>query len=106
MIVGKVVGRTWATARHPSLHPLRMLLVKHYDPTTKKTSGIPYMALDKNINAGVGDMVLMVDDGGPSRMILEDDAAPVRGIIIGIVDDVFIDESFQRFETAEPGSNS
>jgi len=106
VIVGKVVGRTWATARHPSLEPLRMLLVKHYDPTTEKTDGIPYMALDKNINAGVGDMVLMVDDGGPSRMILEDDMAPVRGIIIGIVDDIFIDEEFKNLESGPAGSDS
>ncbi len=96
MEIGVVVGRTWATRRHPSLEPLRMLLVKHYDPTTDETSGIPYMCLDKNINAGVGDTVLMVDDGGPSRMILEDDMAPVRGFVIGVVDDIQIGEEYLR----------
>ncbi len=96
MEIGVVVGRTWATRRHPSLEPLRMLLVKHYDPTTDETDGIPYMCLDKNINAGVGDTVLWVDDGGPSRMILEDDMAPVRGFVIGVVDDIQIAEEYIR----------
>lgn len=54
----------------------------------EETSGIPHMALDKNIDAGVGDTVLMIDDGGSARLVLEDDMAPVRCVVIGLVDDV------------------
>ncbi|MFB6355948.1 MAG: EutN/CcmL family microcompartment protein [bacterium] len=90
MIVGEVVGTTWATRRHDSLRPYRMLLVKHKDPVTGETSGIPY--LDKDIDAGIGDTVLMLDDGGSARIILEDDMAPVRAMVVGVVDDVSIDE--------------
>ncbi len=101
MRIGRVVGRTWATQRHDSLKPLRMLLVKDYNPLTDEYTGIPYMCLDKNIDAGVGDQVLIVDDGGPSRMILEDDSAPVRGFIIGIVDQVNIGERYQKLKNSE-----
>lgn len=96
MKIGRVVGRTWATRRHDSLKPLRMLLVKEYDPIRDEFSGVPYMCLDKNINAGMGDRVLMVDDGGPCRMILDDDMAPVRGFVVGIVDDVHINEAYRE----------
>jgi ethanolamine utilization protein EutN len=96
MIIGKVVGNTWATQRHDSLKPYRMLLVKHYDPTTGETSGIPYMALDKNIDAGIGETVLMLDDGGSARIMLEDDMAPVRCVVVGVVDDVRIAEQYQQ----------
>ncbi len=96
MKIGRVVGCTWATQRHDSLKPLRMLLVKEYDPIRDEFSGVPYMCLDKNINAGMGDRVLMVDDGGPSRMILDDDMAPVRGFVVGIVDDIHINSAYQE----------
>ncbi len=96
MEIGIVVGRTWATQRHESMEPLRMLLVKPYDPVKEEYEGLPYLCLDKNINAGVGDQVLMVDDGGPCRMILDDELAPVRGFVIGVVDDIHINEDCRR----------
>ncbi len=95
MKLGKVVGRTWATRRHDSLKPLKMMLVKEYNPVTDEYHGVPYMCLDKNIDAGVGDNVLIVDDGGPSRMILGDERAPVRGFIIGLVDDIHINTKYR-----------
>ncbi len=101
MIVGKVVGRTWATRRHPSLHPHRMLLVKPYDPVRDRYEGIPYMALDKNIDAGTGDTVLMMDDGGSARIVLEDDMAPVRAVIVGIVDDLHVNQRWAEAYSAD-----
>lgn len=94
MILGRVIGRTWATQRHPSLEPHRMLLVKPYDPIREEFKGVPYMALDKDIDAGKGDTVLMMDDGGSARIILEDDMAPVRAMVVGVVDDVNLDQDW------------
>jgi microcompartment protein CcmK/EutM len=40
--------------------------------------------------AGVGDTVLVIDEGNGARQILQRDPAPVRAVIVGIVDDVDI----------------
>jgi ethanolamine utilization protein EutN len=43
------------------------------------------LALDA-VQAGVGDMVLIIDEGNSSRLIMNSSTAPVRTMIVGIVD--------------------
>ena len=40
------------------------------------------------VQAGEGDIVLVLDEGNSSRMILADSMAAVRTVIVGIVDEV------------------
>jgi len=48
------------------------------------------MALD-SVQAGVGDTVLIIDEGNSSRMIMGDPMAAVRTMVVGIVDAVDLD---------------
>jgi ethanolamine utilization protein EutN len=48
------------------------------------------LALDA-VQAGEGDTVLVLDEGNSSRLILGDSRAPVRTMIVGIVDAVHVD---------------
>jgi microcompartment protein CcmK/EutM len=39
-----------------------------------------------SVQAGVGDTVLVIDEGNSSRMIVGDSMAPIRTMVVGIVD--------------------
>ena len=86
MFIGEVIGNTWGTRKHPSLCRQKLLLVRPIDPLTEKPLGDAVMALDGGVQAGPGSVVLVLDEGGSARMILKDEAAPVRTVICGIVD--------------------
>ena len=88
MFVAKVIGNVWATRKHPGLNNATMLLVKPLD-ADGKPAGEAQLAIDGQ-GAGVGDTVLIVDEGGSARKILRNSKAPVRTVIAGIVDKVHI----------------
>lgn len=90
MFIGRVVGVIWATRKHPSLEGAKLMLVKKLDSVTDKMFGEPIMAVDKLVDAGIGDTVLVIDEGNSARQILNDKNAPVRTLIIGILDSVSI----------------
>jgi len=46
------------------------------------------LAVCDRIDAGIGDLVLVLDEGGSARVILGNPDAPVRTLIVGVVDAV------------------
>lgn len=90
MIVARVVGNVWATQKHKGLEGSKLLLVQAIDGGSGRVTGEPALALDKNFGAGPGDTVLVVDEGGSARQVLKDKTAPVRLVILGIVDSVSV----------------
>ncbi|MFC1853113.1 EutN/CcmL family microcompartment protein [candidate division CSSED10-310 bacterium] len=97
MFIGRVVGVVWATRKHPSLEGAKLLLVKSLDPQTGKTKGIPLMAVDKLVDAGIGDTVLVIDEGNSARQLLDDPNAPVRTLVIGVLDCVTIEGNHYQY---------
>ena len=88
MFIAKVVGSTWATTKVPELNGLKMLLIRQIDPVSTEFSGKVMMAVDSKIGAGIGDTVLVIDEGGSARQSLELKNGPIRTAIVGIVDEV------------------
>lgn len=86
MILGRVVGTVVATAKLRALEGHKLLLVHPVDPSGRPR-GRSLLALDAT-QAGVGDLVLVLEEGNSSRMILGDSMAPVRSMVVGIVDQV------------------
>jgi ethanolamine utilization protein EutN len=84
--LGRVIGRVWATAKAPSLHAQRILLVRPLDPDGRP-AGEAYLALDV-VDAGAGEHVLVLDEGGGAGLVLGMDDPPIRTVIVGIVDHV------------------
>ncbi|PIU84157.1 MAG: hypothetical protein COS68_00290 [Elusimicrobia bacterium CG06_land_8_20_14_3_00_38_11] len=90
MFIAKVVGNVWATRKHKALENTKLLLVRRLDGISGKFLDEDIMlAVDKYIDAGIGNTVLVMDEGNSARQILGDKTAPVRTIICGIVDTVF-----------------
>jgi microcompartment protein CcmK/EutM len=87
MILGIVTGTVVATEKHAQLAGRKILIVQPTDPSWKP-KGKPVLAIDE-AQAGVGDRVLVVDEGGSARLVLGDPGVTViRTVVAGIVDSV------------------
>ncbi len=86
MILGRIIGSVVSTIHHSIVDGRKLLLAERLDQNGKPTGGY-LIALD-GIGAGRGETVLILDEGNGARQILGDANAPVRSIVVGIVDEV------------------
>ena len=86
MILGKVIGNVVSTIKLPVYQGYKILVVQPVNDK-QEPQGESVLALD-TVQAGVGDTVLVIDEGNSSRLIMNNSTAPVRTMIVGIVDAV------------------
>ncbi len=86
MTIGTVVGEIYSTINHAFYDARKLLVVDKGGPGNKPT-GDYIIAVDK-VGAGVGQVVLVLDEGNGARQVLESDNGPVRSVVIGIVDQI------------------
>ena len=86
MILGRVAGEITATIRHPFYEAKRLLLVERTG-TDGKATGDYLVAVD-SVGAGVGEPVLVLDEGTGARQLLGSTDGPVRSVVVGILDRV------------------
>ena len=86
MILGRIVGSVVSTIHHPIVEGRTLLLAERLDASGKDTGG--YIIAFDAVGAGQGETVLILDEGSGARQILDDAQAPVRSIVVGIVDAV------------------
>lgn len=84
MIIGTVKGDIVSTIHHPFYNGKKLLIVEREDFAGKP--GGYLIAMDGGVAAGIGERVLIIDEGNSARQIVGDSQAPVRSIIVGIVD--------------------
>jgi len=90
MKLAKVVKQVVATQKHPLYKGLKTFMVKPL-----KLDGTPdgstFVAIDR-VQAGIGDTVLLLQEGSSARCIMDNKKMPARSMIVGIVDHVEIEE--------------
>ena len=86
MFLGRVVGDVVATIKHRALANRKLLLVQPLTGDGQPT-GRPAIAVD-SVDAGVGDHVLVVDEGNSASQVLERPRGPIRTVVVGVVDEV------------------
>ncbi len=86
MILGRITGSVVSTIHHPIVEGHKLLLAERLDENGKATGG--YLIAVDAIGAGQGETVLILDEGNGARQILDDAEAPVRSIVVAIVDAV------------------
>lgn len=90
MMLARVVANVVATEKHPHYQGRKILVVQPVDPEGKPR-GKSLLAVD-GVQAGIGDLVLVVDEGGSARAVIDDESAmTIRTAICGIVDRVDIE---------------
>lgn len=91
MILGKVSGTVVSTVQHKFYDGKKQLIVRACTPDGA-FDGEKYVVAVDLVGAGVGEMVIVEDEGNSARQLLGVTNAPIRSVIIGIVDEV-TDES-------------
>jgi microcompartment protein CcmK/EutM len=86
MFVGRVTGEIVATINHADYVNRRLLVVDRLDESGAATGG--YLLAVAAIDAGVGQKVLVLDEGNGARQILGNAQAAVRSVVVGVVDSV------------------
>jgi len=92
MYIGTVVSTVVAAIAHPTFDGHTLLLVEK-----QALDGQPAAKYDicvDSVQAGVGDTVLVMDEGSGAKQVLGQTDRPgqgaVRAVIVGIVDEVHI----------------
>ena len=88
MIIGRVTGTVVADAKISALEGRKLLLVAPERPDGT-AAGSAVIAVD-TVQAGVGDRVLILDEGGSANLVLNSSGLPVRTIIAGIIDEISV----------------
>jgi microcompartment protein CcmK/EutM len=90
MQIARVIGTVVATQKHPKFEGAKLLLVQpvSLDDTPR---GTPLLAVD-SVGAGVHEKVLIVLEGRAAGEALGRTAAPVDAAVIGIIDQVDVQE--------------
>ena len=82
MRLGTVAGPVWMTLKHPAYEGRKLLVVR-----PEEGDGGEVLAVDL-VDAGKGDRVLLLEEGSGARQLLGDANAPIRSVIVGVVDGV------------------
>lgn len=88
MKVGNVVGTVVSTINIPLLDEHRLLLCDIQDAAGEAAG---YTIAIDVVDAGIGDTVLILDEGNSARQILGRDWGAIRAVVVGIVDELAID---------------
>ena len=87
MILAKVIGNVVSTISEKGYESKKILIVQPIDPSGN-LKGSSFLAIDA-VQAGVGDIVLIIEEGGSARSIInEPDSMTVKAVIAGIVDEI------------------
>jgi ethanolamine utilization protein EutN len=84
MQTGTVVGHAVATVKHASMIGWRLLVVQLLTADGKE-DGEPLLAID-HLGCGLGNRVILSNDGQAAREMVGQRNSPVRWFILGLCD--------------------
>jgi ethanolamine utilization protein EutN len=84
MQTGTVVGHAIATVKHTSMIGWRLLVVQLLTADGKE-DGEPLLAID-HLGCGLGNRVILSNDGQAAREMVGQRNSPVRWFILGLCD--------------------
>ena len=91
MYIGRVSGTVVATIKNELFENRKLLVVDKLDLDGQPTSKYD-IAVDM-VQAGVGDVVLVLDEGNSARQILDrEPLGAIRAVVVGILDEVIIED--------------
>lgn len=88
MVIGKVVGTVVSTIKHPAFAGRKLLVVRPMHLPGEKPED-DFLAIDA-AHAGIGDTVLVCQEGNSTRQVIGLPNAPVRSSIVGVIDSISI----------------
>jgi ethanolamine utilization protein EutN len=89
--LARVVGTVVSTINHPAFDDRTLLVCDLVDPAGQPSGG--YLIAVDSVGAGAGETVLLLDEGNSARQVLAASGAPIRTVVVGIVDAVTLTEA-------------
>jgi len=89
MLLCKVTGTIVSTQKNDNLTGQKILIVHPVDLNYDLTGNIDMLAIDF-ANAGVGDVVMVIQEGDAMQQLLGRKDLPVHTGIIAVVDNIYI----------------
>ncbi|MGH2682912.1 MAG: EutN/CcmL family microcompartment protein [Actinomycetota bacterium] len=89
MKVGRVVGTIVATIEAPVFEGRKLLVCDLLDSSGKPDGS--YIIAADTVGAGAGETVLIIDEGNSARQVVGWEVAPIRAIVVGILDELMVD---------------
>ena len=86
MKLGRVAGTVVSTICAPAYAERKLLICDLVEPSGAATGD--YLIAIDTVGAGPGEPVLILVEGNSARQVLEWPDAPVRAVVVGIVDEV------------------
>lgn len=86
MKLGRVVGTVVSTINSPAFDGRTLLVCDVLGPGLEPAGG--YLIAVDTVGAGAGEVVLLLDEGNSARQVLGAEGAPIRTVVVGIVDEV------------------
>lgn len=86
MKIGRVSGTVVSTINHPIYDGRRLLMCDLLDADGADTGG--YLICVDSVGAGAGETVLILDEGNGARQIVADPRAPIRAVVVGVIDEL------------------
>ena len=87
MYIGRVFGTVVATIKHPTFANRKLLLVERISPAGEPDQKYD-IAVDV-VQAGLGDRVLVLDEGNSARQIINmEPSGAIRAVVVGVIDEI------------------
>lgn len=86
MILGRVIGEIHGTIKHRFYETKRLLIIEKMNDHGVATGD--YLIAADSVGAGADERVLVLDEGNGARQIFDSKDAPVRSVVVGIIDDI------------------
>jgi microcompartment protein CcmK/EutM len=93
LILAKVKGNLVSTQKNSYLVAQKLLLVHPIDLNDNYIGKNDVVAIDV-VDAGIGDTVLLVQEGKAVQQILGHKNAPVHSIVVAVVDSIDVNENY------------
>jgi len=87
--IGRVVGTVVSTISSPVFEGRRLLLCDLLDASGRPDGS--YLICVDTVGSGAGEAVLIIDEGNSARQVIGMSPAPVRAIVVGVVDQFIAD---------------
>jgi microcompartment protein CcmK/EutM len=86
VLLGRVIGNITSTINHAFYDAKKLMVVERTAPDGSPLAD--YLIAVDTVGAGPGQRVLVLDEGNGARQIFASTDAPVRSVIVGIIDAV------------------
>lgn len=91
MLLARVKGHMVCTAKLHGFQGEKLLVVEVLDQTGK-ADGTEIIACDR-AGAGVGDVVLLLQEGASCRMVMGKKDVPAEALVVAVIDYISVKES-------------